>query len=274
MRRALTIMHSVVAIVVAAACGDYEVPPTDWNGVPEKEFEALNGQFEDPDGPLTAELLKPILLETLDDEFRLAGKALNDTVGHVLAAQQAETSSGKLTAALTVTGSNAYIRAACPGPDTEHPDVLFGHGQVRFDAPAFLPKQIAPGKPIIDKATLKDGQVLLTFTDCVSGKVTLKGTSAALYDTAHGLVTRLTLDLAIDGQPPRKLAQPVRFGGKVFELLLETELGSYVLDVGSLPHSITIRGEGKTSVTCTLKSGKATCPIGSGQTATFEIPQK
>ncbi|MBT9555986.1 MAG: hypothetical protein IV100_08160, partial [Myxococcales bacterium] len=167
-----------LASLLLASCGGVDIPPVRFSQIDEK---AVNATFESPTGPLDQEALKELVVASLADDVRVATKALGDTIWNVVE-NNVEGRNGattaKLSSAVTVTASNAYIRAACPGPDASAPDTTFAFGQVRFDAPGIQPS----------KAALEDGDVLLTFTGCVTGKVTLTGKSSAYYDTSKGMV--------------------------------------------------------------------------------------
>lgn len=165
----------------------------------------------------------------------------------------------KLSSAVTITASNAYIRAACQGPDTSAPDTTFAFGQVRFDVPGIRP----------NKAALEDSDVLLTFTGCVTGKVTLTGKSSAYYDTSRGMVATLKVVAVVDGIGDVTLDQPIRLNKNVVEVLTETTQGTYVIDLGSLPDRITVTGDGG-SISCSLNGSKATCEV-AGKSFTFDV---
>lgn len=241
------------------SCGGLDIPAVRFSQIDEK---AVNGAFESPTGPLDQEALKQLVVASLADDVRVAAKALGDTIWNVVEnnveGRTGETTA-KLSSAVTVTASNAYIRAACPGPDTSAPDTTFAFGQVRFDAPGIKP----------NKAALEDGDVLLTFTSCVTGKVTLTGKSSAYYDTAKGMVATLKVGAVIEGIGDVALDQPLRLNKNVVQVLTETPQGTYVIDLGSLPESITVTGDGG-SIRCALNGGKATCEV-AGKSFTFDV---
>ena len=180
---------------------------------------AVNGEFESPTGPLDQEAVKQLVVASLADEVRVATRALGDTIWNLVEknveGRNGETTA-KLSSAVTITASNAYIRAACPGPDTSAPDTTFAFGQVRFDVPGIRP----------NKAALEDGDVLLTFTGCVTGKVTLTGKSSAYYDTSRGMVATLKVVAVVDGIGDVTLDQPIRLNKNVVEVLTETTQGT------------------------------------------------
>jgi hypothetical protein len=260
MRRFLS---SAVWLAAFAGCGDLRAPRVTWDQLDEQ---ALNSQFASPTGGVTEVLLKQLVASSLEDEVRYASKALGQVIGTVTGSGTGSgaadgSTTGTLQAALTITSSDAYIRASCPGPDTGNPDVTFGHGQVRFDAPGITTK----------KASLQDGDVLLTFTDCVSGKVTFKGKSAAYYDTTRGLIADLSLELVTVGAAAGEYQQSMRFYGQHVDLLVETPGGTYVVDVGQIPSKITVTGKDAT-VTCSLNGSKATCEF-NGKSVSFDVKE-
>lgn len=251
MRRALT------SLVLALGCGAGDVKLTRFEAF---DPQALNAEFTDPTGVLNAESAALLFGEDLDDTLKFAAKGVGGMVRKVMDDGDSDGTKGSLEAALTVTSSNAYLRLSCPGPDLELPDLDFGHGELRLDAPGIMPS----------KAAIKDGDVLLTFLGCQSGNMLIQAKNSAYYDVTKGFIFELDLSAStVSGRSVGRDAMKFRVGlkGQV-ELLVETAEGTFVVDVGGLPGSLSVRGS-NTTVDCTLSGSKATCDLG-GKKVTFD----
>ena len=153
------------------------------------------------------------------------------------------------------TGTQAFMRVACSGPDGDGPDPDFAFGSVKFDGPTIRYANVEKGESVSVA-----GPIYLTFDDCRVRDVLMTGGIPGYYDDVAnrlGMDGELTIELV---EEDRILRQgPVI----VYQDTKQSAVAWFIVPerYGTVR---AVSGSDYTSFGVELADGSATCTWGNG----------
>ena len=153
------------------------------------------------------------------------------------------------------TGTQAYMRVACSGPDGNGPDPDFAFGSVKFDGPTIRYGTVEEGESISIA-----GPIYLTFDDCRAGDALMVGGIPGYYDDVEnrlGLDGELTIELV---EEDRILRQ----GPVIIYQDAEQVAVAWFIVPERYGVARAVSGSGFVSFGVELADGSATCTWGDG----------
>jgi hypothetical protein len=175
-------MRTVLLFAVAVGCnGDIE--PVTWAPM---DIDGLEDDMASPTAPLNADTLAEIQATPID-EIKLIQGLLQ--VGRLIVETSGEGDMETETRDLDVnlTGTQVYIRIACPGPEGMTPDPDFSFGSLTIYSAGL-------SQDVIDTWGAQ-GDMLGILEECIIGPYTLDGRMRMFYDTIRDL---LAADFDVD----------------------------------------------------------------------------
>jgi hypothetical protein len=149
------------------------------------------------------------------------------------------------------TGTQLYMRIACPGPEGDGPDPDFAFGWIQM---------VSPTLQLAEESAAIAGPIYVTFDECRAGDTLMTGGIPGYYDDVAnrlGLDGELTIDLV---EEDRILRQgPVIFYQDAKQVAIAWFIVPERYGVARL-----VEGSGLTSFGVELADGSATCTWGDG----------
>ena len=271
----LSVLYGLMACFVVWASGCSERPePVEWEPIDAEAWIAL---YDSPTGPVNGETVDEVIgtLLSAADDIGISAHILSLIDGIVGGSEGEEGDAeedidGELQQVEgPLSGASTYVVLGCPGVDLESWDLDFSSGEVRFDSPGFVSRLVSDVGDQGLAAVIFDGDVLLSFSRCQIGPVTIEGKTPGFYAPDRSLLLADVNLSVTTADSLYDISQSVVIDSSAFSVLLADSSGrSYVVtldltQIEDFPKVFGLRGSNGSFSCWADQTGQFGCdPVG------------